>query len=110
MTPANRQALERVRVLRSKNAGPFAWTFDVVLRDRVEFRKVIAGLNKGAVARAYAMSPDDVLSTNTIEALNAVKISLRRRRPAGHPGDPDCYGMNQEEPLARLVLAILGEA
>jgi hypothetical protein len=32
-----------------------------------------------------------------------MKASFKRRLPCGHPGDPDCYGMNQEQPLARLL-------
>lgn len=100
-------ALERVRVLRSKNAGPFALTFDVVLRERGDFERCVSGLSAARLARAYAISPEDVLGTTTIESLQAVKVSIRRPRPAGHPGDPDCYGMNQEEPLARLILEML---
>ena len=109
MTPIapERPALDRIRVLRSKNAGPFAWTFDVVFRDRDDFAKVLRALTPAAVARAYAVPVADVLSTNTIESLKAIKVSLRRPRPAGHPGDSDCYGMNQEEPLARLLSDVL---
>jgi hypothetical protein len=105
---AGREGLERVRVLRSKNAGPFALTFDIVLRDRADFDQVKQNLSANAVARAYAIDPCDVLGETTIERLNAVKVSIRRPLAAGHPGDSDCYGMNQEEPLVRLVLQILG--
>lgn len=109
MAGTDRAGLGRIRVLRSKNAGPFAWTFDVVFRAREDFEKVRRALDHAAVARAYAIPVADVLSTNALETLNALKVSVRRPRPAGHPGDSDCYGMNQEEPLARLVLGILAE-
>lgn len=105
----NREGLDRIRVLRSKNAGPFAWTFDVVFRAREDFEKVRRGLDVVAIARAYAIPVDDVLPACALETLNALKVSVRRPRPAGHPGDSDCYGMNQEEPLTRLVLAILAD-
>ena len=101
--------LNRIRVLRSKNAGPFAWTFDVVFRERDDFVRTRRGLTPAAIARVYATSVDDVLGISCIESLSAFKVSLRRTRPAGHPGDSDCYGMNQEEPLARLVCELLGE-
>lgn len=103
----DRPALDRIRVLRSKNAGPFAWTFDVVFREHDDFIRVLRALTPAAVARAYAIPVADVLSTTTIESLNAIKVSLRRPRPAGHPGDSDCYGMNQEEPLARVLCKLL---
>ena len=107
MIVPDRPALDRIRVLRSKNAGPFAWTFDVVFREHGDFIKATRALTPAAVARVYAVPVADVLSTNTIESLNAIKVSLRRPRPAGHPGDSDCYGMNQEEPLARFLCDLL---
>ncbi|MBM3733733.1 MAG: DUF4387 domain-containing protein [Rhodospirillales bacterium] len=98
---------DRIKVLRSKNAGPYALTFDVVFRDPADFRAFAARVRPDDVARAYGRPVTDVISTETIEALNAFKVSLVRDQPAGHPGDSDCYGMNQEEPLARLVRAVL---
>lgn len=98
---------ERFKILRSKNAGPYALTFDVVFRDPADFLKSVASVGKADVARAYKVSPESVISTESIVELNAFKVSILRSRPAGHPGDSDCYGMNQEEPLARLVRSIL---
>lgn len=100
--------LDRVHVLRSKNAGPFTLTFDIVLDNADDFARVLGGLDRETVARAYAVPPEDVTAISSLARLNAVKICIRRRRPAGHPGDPDCYGMNQEEPLARLLRDIGG--
>lgn len=97
---------ERVHVLRSKNAGPYVLTLDLVLDRRADFDKVLAGLDAEGVANAYRIAPDNVLSITSLESLNAIKICISRRVPAGHPGDPDCYGMNQEEPLAALLRAI----
>lgn len=109
MATTDHAGLDRIRILRSKNAGPYAWTFDVVFRERDDFEKVSRELRPAAVARAYAMVETDVLSINVLAALNALKVSVRRPRPAGHPGDSDCYGMNQEEPLGRLVFGLLGD-
>ena len=100
--------LSRVRVLRSKNAGPFAWTFDVVFREQADFQRATPGLTRAAIAEAYAVCIDDVFGVGSMDSLHAFKFSVRRPRPAGHPGDADCYGMNQEEPLAQLVCELLG--
>jgi hypothetical protein len=60
------------------------------------------------VAHAYGVASSAVTEVSSLAALRAVKVSYLRPTPAGHPGDSDCYGMNQEEPLARLLLDILG--
>lgn len=98
---------QRFRVMRSKNAGPYALTFDIVLRHEADFAALAERLDGAAVARAYGMAPAAVIAPSFIPALCAIKVSVMRRRPAGDPGDPDCYGMNQEEPLARLLLGLL---
>lgn len=81
-------------------------TFDIVLREEAEFERIRSALSREAVACAYAIQPEDVMSLSAVPALLALKVSIRRRHPAGHPGDSDCYGMNQEEPLARLLQSI----
>lgn len=98
--------LERVSVLRSKNAGPFVLTFDIVLQTQDDFERIRSALTQEQMARAYVIPKEDVLSINTTPALHAIKVCIRRRHPAGHPGDSDCYGMNQEEPLAELLRRI----
>lgn len=100
-------AMDRVRVLRSKNAGPYALTFDIVLREQADFERIASGLKAEKVASAYRIPVEGVLGTGRIDELRAFKISIMRRVPAGHIGDSDCYGMNQEQPLARLVLELL---
>lgn len=110
MTKGKSSNPERIKVLRSKNAGPFALTFDVVFRNPADFRRAVVNMSKEDVARAYKITTDSVISTESIESLSAFKVSIVRSRPAGHPGDSDCYGMNQEEPLARLVRSVLGRA
>ena len=100
--------MDRIHVLRSKNAGPFTLTFDIVLGNEDDFARVLRSLDRKAVAHAYAVPLEDVTSISSLARLNAVKICIKRRLPAGHPGDSDCYGMNQEEPLACLLRNIAG--
>ena len=95
--------VDRLKVLRSKNAGPYAVTLDVVFNDAADFEAMRQRLDAGLVAAAYGVDATDVLSLDFFAELLAAKVSVRRRRPAGHHGDPDCYGMNQEQPLARLL-------
>ena len=95
--------VERVKVLRSKNAGPFVLTLDVIFGERADFQVTRQSITAARVAQAFAIEEGDVIGIDFVDQLNAMKVSIRRRRPCGHPGDPDCYGMNQEQPLALLL-------
>lgn len=88
-------------VLRSKNAGPFLITLDMMFKDRraYEVVKERSLITRELVAHAYGLSPEDVPIVEYVDNLCAVKATIKRRLPSGSPGDPDCYGMNQEGPL-----------
>jgi hypothetical protein len=101
------EARKRFRVLRSKNAGPYFLTLDMVFREAQDFERAAAALKPADVASAYGVPEAAVTALSSLASLRAIKISLLRRIPAGHPGCSDCYGMNQEEPLARLLLRLL---
>ena len=96
-------------VLRSKNAGPFLVTLDIMFRDgRIyEVVKEKDLITKNLIAYMYGISSSDVVVLEHIDNLNAVKATIRRRLPSGSPGDADCYGMNQEGPL--LYIRFPGE-
>jgi hypothetical protein len=93
----------RAKVLRSKNAGPFVITLDVIFGTRADFEGVRANITRAALAQVYAVPLEDVLGVDFVPELKAMKASFKRTLPSGHPGDSDCYGMNQEQPLARLL-------
>jgi hypothetical protein len=101
-------ARRRFKVMRSKNAGPFAITLDMVFRNEADFSRALSSLTPAMVAQAYHVEASAVTGVSSLAPLRAIKVSYLRLTPAGHPGDSDCYGMNQEEPLARLLLEILG--
>ena len=88
-------------VLRSKNAGPFLITLDMIFRDRKAFEAVASRklITKDLIAERYRLAVDDVVAVEYIDGLNAVKATYKRRLAAGRPGDPDCFGMSQEGPL-----------
>jgi uncharacterized protein DUF4387 len=88
-------------VCRSKNAGPFLITLDMIFKDPAAYRVVADRrlITEDLVAERYRIPSEDVVAIEYIDGLNAVKASYKRRLPAGSPGDPDCFGMNQEAPL-----------
>jgi hypothetical protein len=95
--------IDRVKVLRSKNAGPFVITLDVIFGTQADFDAVRQGISTAQLADVYSIPPADIVGIDFVHELKAMKASFRRRKPCGHPGDADCYGMNQEQPLARLL-------
>jgi hypothetical protein len=101
--------VERARVLRSKNAGPFVITLDVIFGTQSDFETIRGAISPAFLAAAYAVREDDVVGIGFVRELRAMKASFRRRLPCGHPGDADCYGMNQEQPLAALLRRLAAE-
>jgi hypothetical protein len=93
-------------VLRSKNAGPFLITLDMIFKDPAAYEAVKEArlITEELVADRYRIPVEDVVAVEYIDALNAIKASYKRRLPAGSPGDPDCYGMNQEAPMLDVAV------
>ncbi len=95
---------EVASVIRSKNAGPFIYTFDILFNDDETFHRVQAAglLDRAAVAHAYGLSPNEVLSFDYYPFACALKFSIRRPVASGSIGDSDVYGAQQHAPLLGL--------
>ena len=95
------------KVCKSKNAGPFELTIDVVFDDVEMFRRVKATgvLCPDLFARLYAVKPEHVLFT-PYDAAYAFKATLPRLVPAGEFGDTDVYGCQQAAPLLDVDVPI----
>jgi hypothetical protein len=92
------------RIVRSKNAGPFTVTIDIIFDNRECWRRAVERLDRETVARAYRVTPDMVLGIIPYEPVLAVKINLKRRIPSGSPGDRDVYGAQQHVPIGMVDL------
>jgi hypothetical protein len=95
------------KVCKSKNAGPFDLTIDVVFDDPGLFRRVRATgvLCPELFARLYGVGAGDVLFTE-YEAGLAFKATLPRLVPAGDIGDTDVYGAQQHAPLLEVEIPV----
>ena len=95
------------KVCKSKNAGPFDLTVDVVFEDSETFRRVKATgvLCAGLIARLYDVPERQVLFT-PYDAAFAFKATFPRLVPAGDFGDTDVYGCQQHAPLLDVDLPI----
>lgn len=94
---------EVTKLIRSKNAGPFELTFDIIFKDSAIYAKVRdAGLiNRDWFARTYRLTPEQVSIIN-YDAASAIKITIPRPRISGDTDDSDVYGGQQYGPLVDL--------
>jgi hypothetical protein len=93
------------KLIRSKNAGPFELTFDVIFRDRASYEKVRdAGLlNAQWFARTYRVAPE-VVAVIHYDAAHAIKITIPRPVVSGDIEDTDVFGGQQYGPLVDLEI------
>jgi hypothetical protein len=96
------------RLIRSKNAGPFTLTIDLLFDSRAAFDRAVGSglLTPRRIAELYGVDPALVRHFELPDVL-AIKISLPRRPPSGAVGDSDIYGCQAMAPLAALSM---GEA
>ena len=78
---------EVTKLVRSKNAGPFVLTFDIMFDDPDVYEKVrdSGALNKKLVAQMYKQNEEDVLFFNCDNAL-AIKFLDTQTRLLRGPG------------------------
>ncbi|RWB69960.1 DUF4387 domain-containing protein [Mesorhizobium sp.] len=88
-------------VVRSKNAGPFELTLDVIFKERRGFERArdTQLINKPLIGRLYGVPEEDVLDIVAFEPANAIKATIKRRLPSAAIGDTDVYGAQQHAPL-----------
>jgi hypothetical protein len=91
------------KLIRSKNAGPFMLTIDVLFDDSEAFERVVAAqiLTRDAMAQLFGTDPDDV-EIYVVRAALAVKVSMPRIVPSGSIHDTDVFGGQQFAPLVDL--------
>ena len=96
-----------VGVLRSKNAGAFEITFDVMFDDvRVyEAVKRSGAISVGLISRLYRV-PESRVLLREYDPANAIKITISRRAPSGSLLDTDIYGAQQHAPLLGLTVTL----
>ncbi len=92
--------------LSSKNAGNFHLAFDIVFEDARTFRRVRDSgvFTRERIAELYGAPVTDVLGIIYFDPGNAIKVTMRRSRPSGDPGETDVFGAQQYPPLLDLEI------
>jgi Domain of unknown function (DUF4387) len=90
-------------LVRSKNAGPFWLTIDVMFDDADAYRRVRDSetINRAEIARLFRREPADILVVSHDAAL-AIKVSFPRPQSSGSKYDSDVYGGQQYAPILSL--------
>ncbi|MBV8600241.1 MAG: DUF4387 domain-containing protein [Candidatus Eremiobacteraeota bacterium] len=98
---------EIAEVCKSKNAGPFELTIDVVFKEAAMFERVRAAkiLGPQLFARLYGVNAEDVLFTE-YPAGCAFKATIPRAVSSGDVGDTDVYGAQQHAPLLEVDIPL----
>jgi hypothetical protein len=96
---------EVTKLIRSKNAGPFELTFDIIFKDHATYEKARDSklINADWFARTYRLAPKDVIIIN-YDAASAIKITIPRPAISGDINDSDVFGGQQYGPLVNLEL------
>lgn len=93
-------------VIRSKNAGPYELTLDIIFKDQFWYLEALRQdlINPALIARLYNIDEADVLGIIAFAPANAIKATIRRPVVSGAVGESDVYGAQQHAPLLSLCL------
>ncbi len=97
---------ELARVIRSKNAGPFELTFDIIFKDEQIYERV---KNSGVFSRElfaelYRIPVEKVLNFCLFDQARAIKATIARSVSSGTAGDSDVFGAQQHAPLLEIEI------
>ena len=99
---------ELANVLRSKNAGPFQVTIDMMFDDVAVYLRVKGSgvVSSAVIAPLYGLKTEEV-RIMPFDRVRAIKITMPRRtgsHGSGSAFDRDVYGAQQHGPLVDLLI------
>jgi len=94
---------ELTQLIRSKNAGPFELTFDIMFDNEANYRRVLAShvLSIDLIASLYSV-PREQVRIIPYDPAYAIKITIPRPYISGNLDDGDTFGGQQYGPLVDL--------
>lgn len=96
---------ELTRLIRSKNAGPFELTFDIIFKNTAGYQKVRDAniISSQWVAHTYGVEAS-LVKVIEYPAANAIKVTIPRPVISGDILDSDVYGGQQHGPFVELEI------
>lgn len=96
---------ELTKLIRSKNAGPFQLTFDIMFEapDKYEHVKRLQILNKKLISDLYGVSEAEI-EIYEYDSAYSIKITIPRPYISGALDDTDVFGGQQYGPIVYLEI------
>ncbi len=96
---------EIVKVLRSKNAGPFTLTYDILFKDEDQFERAqSSGIFTPEQLSPLLKYPHAEIRVFLFPPAWAIKVVVPRRHSSGSVEDSDVFGCQQHAPLLDLEI------
>lgn len=91
------------KLIRTKNAGPFQLTTDIMFADAATYRHVADSgvLSVALMARTFKV-PEASVRLFHYDPANAIKVTIPRPVTSGNPEDTDLFGGQQFAPLVNI--------
>ena len=96
--------MELVSILRSKNAGPVYFGFDIIFKDKKGYELGKRQITKRTIAEIYDIPIGRVISVIPYDPGIGIKVTILRNKISGDPGDTDILGAQQHVPLMGIEL------
>ena len=92
------------KVVRSKNAGPFEITFDIIFKSRADYEAVKASgvITKQLISKLYDVPTQRIITFLYFDAANAIKATIPR--PQGSIGEINMHAAQQHVPLMHVQI------
>jgi len=96
--------IDIAEVIRSKNAGPYEITFDIIFKEWDMFEKICEAkiINEELIAKMYNIPIQKVINIINFKPAKAIKATIERNISSGEIGETDVYGAQQHAPLMNL--------
>lgn len=97
---------ELARTIRSKNAGSFTITLEIMFDDLKIYNKVkeSGAISRESIAGVYNLPVEEIRNFTYYDAGMGIKANIRRKIPSGGAGETDVYGCQQYAPLFKLEI------
>ncbi len=92
------------KVIRSKNAGPFSITLDVLFDSPEVYQKIKNSnlIDRQTISRLYQIPESSITELVYFDQALGIKVTYDRKISSGTVGDRDVYGAQQHAPLMLL--------
>ncbi|PKP60927.1 DUF4387 domain-containing protein [Candidatus Atribacteria bacterium HGW-Atribacteria-1] len=102
----NKPLTDLARTIRSKNAGSFFYTIEIIFDDFDIYKKVKSsgGISQLSIAQLYGIAENQILDFCFYDPGMGIKANIRRKSASGGPGESDVYGCQQYAPLFSIMI------